>query len=245
MTKKLEFTSAGLHVLAMLFMLCDHAWHTVIPGNDWMTCIGRIAFPIFAFMIVEGYFHTRNLKKYVLRMLLFALVSEIPFNLLCSGSMVYPFHQNVLWTFLMAIGAIHLNELARRNGKIWLRAVTAAATAYAGYLLGYLTMVDYYGAGILMVLTFYFFRGRKWWNFLAQLAAMYYLNCEMLAGFCYQINLPGVMVMFPRQGFALLALIPIWLYRGNQGKSSRWFRLLCYWFYPAHMAVLVLIWMSM
>ena len=61
---KFEITSMWLHILAMAFMLCDHLWGTVIPGNEWLTCIGRISFPIFAFMIVEGYFHTKNIKKY-------------------------------------------------------------------------------------------------------------------------------------------------------------------------------------
>ena len=243
--RRFELTSAGLHILAMLLMLCDHAWHTVVQGNDWMNCVGRIAFPIFAFMIVEGYFHTRNLKKYALRMLLFAVISEIPFNLMASGGWLYPFHQNVLWTFLISIGAIHLNELARRSGKTMLRIIAAVFTILAGYVLGFITMVDYYGAGVLMVLAFYFFRGRKWWCFAGQLAAMYYLNCVMLGGFSYVIQAFGTEMLFPRQGFAMLALIPIWLYRGRQGYSSRWFKLLCYWFYPVHMVVLMLPYMMM
>ena len=60
-----ETTSFSLHVMAMLFMLCDHLWGTIVPGADWLTCIGRLAFPIFAFMIVEGCFRTKNVKKYV------------------------------------------------------------------------------------------------------------------------------------------------------------------------------------
>lgn len=66
---KLETTSFSLHIMAMAFMLCDHLWGTIIQGNDWLTCIGRLTFPIYAFMIVEGYFHTKNLKKYVYRLL--------------------------------------------------------------------------------------------------------------------------------------------------------------------------------
>ncbi len=244
MTKKrFEITSAGLHILAMALMLCDHMWATVITGSDWLTCLGRLAFPIFAFMIVEGYFHTRNLKGYVRRMLLFAVVSEIPFNLMCSGSPIYPFHQNVLWTFLMGIGAIHLNEMARRSGRTWLRILTAAGTILAGDLLGTLAMVDYFGAGVLTVLAFYFFRGRRWWCFLGQFAAMYWLHAVVLGGFKYEIMLFGTPVLIARQSLALFSLIPIWLYRGAQGHSSKGFRQLCYWFYPAHMLALYLIWM--
>ena len=119
MSKKIRFeiTSATLHILAMVFMLCDHLWGTIVPGNDWLTCVGRLAYPIFAFMIVEGYFHTKNLKKYVLRLLIFALISEIPFNLAVGGAFFNPVHQNVLWTFLIAIGVIWLNECARKKGR--------------------------------------------------------------------------------------------------------------------------------
>lgn len=62
-TSKFELTSFHLHLLAMAFMLCDHLWATVVVGNNWMTDVGRLAFPIFAFMVSEGFYHTKNLKN--------------------------------------------------------------------------------------------------------------------------------------------------------------------------------------
>ena len=239
-TPRLRITSAALHILAMVFMLCDHLWGTVVPGNDWLTCVGRLAFPIFAFLIVEGYFHTRSLKKYVLRLLIAAVLSEIPFNLAMGSSWFYPIHQNVLWTFLIAIGLIRWNEKVREK-KLWLRILVGIGSVLVGYLGGIITMVDYFHAGVLTVLVFYFFRGRKWWNYAGQLACLYYINVEILSGFAYQVTLFGEPHFLVRQGFALLALIPIWLYRGEQGHHSKMFRRLCYGFYPAHMLLLGLI----
>ena len=114
---KLETTSTSLHIMAMIFMLCDHLWGTIVPGNDWLTCIGRLAFPIFAFLIVEGYFHTKSLKKYVGRLLIFAVLSEIPFNLAMGSRIFYPVHQNVLWSFLISIGLIYMNEKAKASKR--------------------------------------------------------------------------------------------------------------------------------
>ena len=171
-----DISMATLHILAMALMLCDHLWATVVPGNQWLTCLGRLAYPIFAFMIVEGYFHTRNLRRYILRLFLFALISEIPFNLMYSASLFYPYHQNVIWTLLMGLGLIHLNELAKGKGKLWLRVLTAICTTLVGSIAGLLCMVDYHGVGVATILVFYFLRGRKWWCLLGQFAALYYLN---------------------------------------------------------------------
>ena len=148
-----ELTSMTLHIMAMLLMLCDHLWATIIPGNNWLTCIGRIAYPIFAFMIVEGYFHTHNLKKYVGRLFLCALISEIPFNLVIGSRFFYPIHQNVIFTFLICIFLIHLNEKARRSGKLFLRILTGLATIALGFILGLITFVDYNYAGVFTIVS--------------------------------------------------------------------------------------------
>ena len=235
---KIETTSASLHIMAMAFMLCDHLWGTVVPGNDWLTCIGRLAFPIFAFLLVEGYFHTRNLKKYVLRLLVFAVLSEVPFNLAMGSRMLYPIHQNVLWSFLISIGLIHWNEKVTHR---WAKIVVGIASVLIGSIAGLLTMVDFYHAGILTVLVFYFFRQRKWWSYVGQLLSLWYINAEILGGFAYEIQLGGETIFFLRQSLALFALIPIWLYRGKQGHHSKAFQYACYGFYPVHLLILGLL----
>ena len=237
---KLETTSFSLHVMAMIFMLCDHLWGTIVPGNDWLTCIGRIAFPIFAFMIVEGYFRTSNLKKYVSRLFIFAVISEIPFNLAMGSRLLYPVHQNVLWSFLISIGLIHWNEKVKEK-QVWKRILVGVLSVCIGYIIGIITFVDFYHAGILTVLAFYFFRQRKWWSYVGQFACLYYINREILGGFMYEIPLWGNTFYLMRQGLALLALIPIWLYRGKQGPYNKTIKYVYYWFYPVHLLILGLL----
>ncbi len=240
-TVPIQISAAGLHILAMVLMLCDHLWATVVPGWEWLTCVGRITFPTYAFLLVEGYFHTGNLRRYVLRLLILAVVSEIPFNVMTTDLVIFPFHQNVIWTLLLGMWMIHLNEKARKRGKLWLQILTGALTAVLGYLLGQLAMVDYSGAGVLIILMFYFLRGRKWWCLAGQILVLYYISAEMISGLYYEWQLFGREVIFYQQSFSVLALIPIWLYQGRQGHHSKAFRWLCYGFYPVHMLTLALI----
>ena len=236
----IDLSAAALHIIAMALMLMDHLWATLLPAQDWLTCAGRLAFPIFAFMTVEGYFHTRNLKRYALRLLLFALLSEVPFDLMYGGTWFYPVHQNVIWTLLLGLLGVHLMETVRKKQKLWVSLLVCAAVAAAGALLGTLGMTDYYGAGVLTVFIFYFFHGRKWWCLLGQLAALYWVNVVLLGGLMYPIRLFGMEFELCQQGLALLALVPIWLYRGRQGCHSKPFQYACYAFYPVHMLLLVL-----
>ena len=240
-SKNFELTAAVLHIIAMTLMLMDHLWATLLPAREWLTCAGRVAFPIFAFMAVEGYFHTRSFKKYILRMLLFAVLSEIPFDLMYGGTWFYPVHQNVLWTFLLSLLGVWLMEQVRKKGKTWMYLLVCVLVVLAGLVLGTLCMVDYYGVGVLTVFVFYFLHGRKWCCFLGQLAALYWLNVELLGGLMYPVQLFGMEFELCQQGLALLALIPIWLYRGRQGYHSKPFQYLCYAFYPVHMLLLVVV----
>ena len=206
-----------------------------------MRMIGRVAFPIFCFLLVEGFLHTHDVKKYAMRLGLFALLSEIPFDLMYGGTWFYPVHQNVIWTFILGLLGIHIMETVRKKKKTPVFVLTAILVTIAGGLLGTLTMVDYYGIGVLTVFIFYFFRGRKWWCLLGQIAALYWVNVELLGGLMYPVRLFGMEFELCQQGLALLALVPIWLYRGRQGYHSKPFQYFCYAFYPVHMLILVLI----
>lgn len=244
---KLQISSTGLHILAMGLMLCDHSWAMLFPAAEWLTCIGRIAFPIFAFMAVEGFFHTHDLRRYLLRLLIWALLAEIPFDLMYGGSVFYPYHQNVLWTFLLSLLIISLIEKCRKQFKPVLTVLIAAGLAVMGFLVGYITMVDYYGVGVLTVLTFYAFRNRTWTNRLLQFLCLYILNVKLLGGFYYEFEIFGHTIEIVQQGLALLALIPIWFYQGKQGFHCKGFQYFCYAFYPAHMLILFVVqelWLS-
>ena len=238
--RKFGFLNAShLKIIAMACMLLDHLWATLIDGNLWMTCVGRIAFPIFAFQVAEGYAHTKNFKRYLLRMFLFALAAEIPYNLMAGGWWIHPFGQNVMFTFCLSLLLIRLIDKAWTKHRI-LGAAVALFAAAVGYFLGILTFVDYYGYGILMVLVFWLFRNVKFGR-LIQLAAMIYINCVMIGGLLLEFSLFGQTFSFPTQGFAVLALVPIFLYNGQRGTQSKAFQYSVYVFYPVHMLVLSLI----
>lgn len=169
-----------LKLIAMALMLSDHVWYVFLQEQEafhWMTYIGRIAFPVFAFQIVEGFAYTHNFKKYLGRVFLFALVSEIPFNLAFYGSFLYPYHQNVMFTFCIALLLLAVIENARKKGRT-VFVLTAAVCTVLGYLLGYVAQVDYLGEGILMVMLFYFFRNMRF-GWVGQLVSMFFVNFGM------------------------------------------------------------------
>lgn len=135
---------------------------------------------------------------------------------------------------------IHWNQKVLEK-TLWKRFLVGVATVCIGYIVGLITFVDYYHAGILMVLTFYFFRGRKWWQFVAQLLCLWYINMEMLGGFSYEIQIGGKTYFLVRQGLTLLSLIPIRLYHGKQGYHSKALQYFYYSFYPLHLLLLALL----
>ena len=131
-----------------------------------------------------------------------------------------------------------MNEKAKASKKMWKRILTGIFTVVLGYIVGLLTMVDFYHAGILTVLVFYFFRKKNWLCYFGQAFCLWYINIELLGGLGYEFSLFGETHFFLRQGLALLALIPIWLYRGKQGYHNKGLQYACYCFYPLHLLIL-------
>ncbi len=117
--------SFTLHILAISFMILDHLWNVFFVNQNqiWMNLLGRLAFPIFAFMLVEGFYKTKNRSKYLKRIFIFAVISEIPFNLLVSTSVFgspsifFPFN-NVLWTFGIALYMLVLLEKIKNKDNL-------------------------------------------------------------------------------------------------------------------------------
>ncbi len=225
-----------LKILALLFMLSDHLWASVIPGNDWMTWLGRLAFPIFAYQIAEGFVHTSNVKRYAKRLLIAALISEIPFNLFYISSPIFPFHQNVMFTLLLGLLAIWAIDNARSTGtaKGWAKGLALVAGCL---LLAVVGFVDYGYRGVLTVIVFYLFRDHRF-AWAGQLAAMVCLNIIFFTGLVYPVEIFGIAMELPMQSFAVFALIPIWLYNGKKGNYGKWLQYGTYAFYPVHMLFL-------
>lgn len=236
MLKKLKCINAlELKLLAMALMLCDHMWATVLPDIGWISNLGRLAFPIFAFQIVEGFYQTHDRKKYIRRMLVFALISEIPFDLMTSGVWFYPFHQNVMVTFL--IGLLMLSWMERVRGTLWKYLLVSAVCAALSIVLGSIVMADYFQFGLLTVLLFYWTRNWKY-GWVIQLAGMIWIHGIYMGSLELTMHLFGQTFVIPQQGLAVLSLIPIWMYNGKQGYHSKPVQYACYAFYPVHMLIL-------
>lgn len=228
-----------LKIIAMILMLLDHLWGTIIPGNQWMTLIGRMAFPIFAFLIVEGFFHTSDLKKYMKRLFIFGLISEIPFNLIYTGSIIFPFHQNVMFTLLL--GLLIINEIDKiKNNKEIKKKIIPILKIFLFLLISIIGFVDYGVTGVLTIVVFYLFRGFKL-AWIGQLISLILLYIVFFEGQSVIFNIFNYEYFLPLQSIGVLSLIFIWLYNGEKSKNNKLIKYLFYSFYPVHMLVIYLI----
>lgn len=219
----------ALKCIAAALMLTDHVGAILLPEVPVLRCVGRLAFPIFAFFIAEGYAHTRDFGRYFRRLAILAVVSEIPFNLE-NGAVFDLTRQNVLWTFCLALLTLRgLEALGRERG--FGRWAGCGLVLAAGFAAGELLRTDYGGWGVVTVALLYLCRDGKYaklWLLLA-MAAVNGLGMGSL-------TMPVFGGEMPIQIFAVAALPVIWLYNGQAGPKG--LRRAFYVFYPAHLLVL-------
>lgn len=226
-------TAFVLRLIALVSMLLDHLSHTVLPDQVWLHCIGRLAFPIFAFQLAAGYCHTHNKRSYALRLTLFALLSEVPFDLMAYGTLFYPGHQNVLWTLLLGFLVIHLTYKAQ-NSQLSPpdRALACFFVALLSTMIASALCLDYGGYGVLHIFVFFMLRKKHW-----SLQALCVLLLSILMGGSV-ISIANF--KFPVQTLAVLSMIPIGFYKGRKGPGGKFWSRFCYIFYPAHLLILAL-----
>lgn len=198
-----------LKMIAIICMVIDHVGFLFFPNEIIFRKIGRIAFPIFCFLIVEGFHHTKSQLSYLGRLLLFAILSEIPFDLAFYGTMADFQHQNVFIT--LALGLLSIFCLEERNIK-----PIYTLPLILIWVIAYFCHCDYGLGGVLLICVFYFTRETPW--------VRLFLCGLLLYLFFGQLEL-----------YALIAMVPITLYNGKKGPSVQLF---FYFFYPLHLLVL-------
>lgn len=201
-----------LKMIAVVAMLIDHVGAVLLPQYEILRIIGRIAFPIFAYTLVEGFLHTHDVKKYMMRMGILALLSEVPYDLAFFGVPLEFGHQNVFFTLFLGLVMLYLMLKAPTTLQKFL-------CVLALFLISDFLRTDYSSMGLLMVFWYYQFRDKK----ILKIAGIIAIN---------------VFLMGYIQVYAVLALIPIALHSGKQGPKWKGF---FYGFYPVHLLVIYLI----
>lgn len=215
-----------LKLIAIVTMAIDHIGAVLYPDMMWFRIIGRIAFPIFVFLMVEGFYHTSNIRKYELRMLIFVFVSEIPFDLAFSQTAFEFSSQNVFFTLFLGLLMLDLIRRVQKSHYVF------EVLLLIGFMvLAYFLHTDYSCGGILLIYVFYKARGHK----IIQAAALAAISLFVIGP--------------PMECFSVLAFIPIWFYNGKRSFKSRdaasqnhmlsvTGKLAFYIFYPAHLLIL-------
>ena len=213
-------SGGALKIIAVITMLIDHIGAVFLRSPiPYYTCrlIGRIAFPIFAFLLVEGFFHTKNLKKYCLRLALFALISEVPFDLAFHQTYLYRESQNVFFTLLIGLLTIAAIDYIKHTfaDREFVSFCYQILLISGGMFFAWLLKTDYHAVGVAVIFLFYQFHQKK------TMSSIY--ACLILF-----LSLPLEIASF--------AAVPlICCYNGKRGISVKYF---FYLFYPVHLLLL-------
>lgn len=227
---KTGLSNSALKVIAAFFMLIDHSavffLSKDMPAYIVMRIVGRIAFPIFAYLVSEGIFYSKNLNAYCLKLLIVAVLTEIPINIAMTGKVIAIGSSNVLFTFALAVlpfAALKTAENKTKN-KTFSRLIFGV-TAVLAFTLAIIFKPDYDVGGVALVWTFYVFREYRYFCLGAAAAAIA----------VFRINKPMEL-------FALLSLVFLFFANGERGWiRTRAQKLFFYLFYPLHMLVLYLL----
>lgn len=236
----------GLKLIACLTMLIDHIGYeiiyplyssiSIVRSTDTMAAhtlyniyylcrmVGRIAMPIFAFLLVEGFHHTRNRKKYALRLAVGAVLSEIPYNLVISGQMFWQ-QQSVMVTLLLGLLALMVME--KCHSLAW---KPVAVLPFA--LLAEILMTDYGWAGVVLVALFELSRdlyGRNLVRTGGMIVLFHYMSSYVM-----QIGNFSI----PMQVLGVLSMLFIANYDGRKLTKSKAVQWGFYLFYPMHLLIL-------
>lgn len=254
-----------LRIIAVLTMVTDHLGKVlystgVISDNAELWCLiaGRFAFPIFAFLFVESFYHTQNPMRHLIRLIVLALVSEIPFDLALTLqnpteiSMDIFKGQNTIFTFFLCFLMLTITDNLQSNQKCWSKffgtgkvrklAVNCGTGIVFGviFALAYYFKVDYSWRGILLVGLFNFARNRKHCKWLWQIVAMGIFILSMGSNITVYLATFLLLILF---FFAQCSekhkclILPKWLTKILKSKACI---VTCRYFYPAHLAVLAI-----
>ena len=217
---KFQLTGNQLKLLALLTMTCDHIGVTLFPRIGWFRLIGRLALPIFAYMIAEGCRYTRSRKRYLMSLMAVAALCQLVY-FFAMGSL----YMCIMVTFSLSVALIYLWDWAKqqpapKGGFLVLAALGAAwVLCEAPLLPGTDFAIDYGIFGVLLPVLIYLGKDRKQAFFMTALGLTF-------LGF----SRGGI------QWFALLGLVPLAFYSGTRGKQK--LKYLFYIYYPVHLAVI-------
>ena len=209
-------------------MCVDHAGLALMPHIGAFRCVGRISFPLYCFLLAQGFIHTRSRRAYARRLLLFAFLSEIPFDLLIFGRYSSAMEQNALFSlFFGLLALVAARAFERRPFTAWLSILTLCMGAMVA-------RVSFGWLGVALCLSAYYTQGSK-----AKLALYTALS---LLSYSLSLHLSGVTRSWVLVSFcSLFALVPMLLYSGRRGPRSVPLSFLFYAAYPLHLLALVII----
>jgi TraX protein. len=217
-------SASTLKIIAIIAMTCNHIALIYEANLSFaMICVlhafGGMTFPIMAYLLGEGYRHTTNVRKYAMRLLLFACIAELPFRFFLAGD-----RGNVLFTLFFGLLVLHTYENATREVFC---VVFTGLTVTSSFF-------DWGGIGILMIFFYYILRDKKKRVVIPCLVLIMLFLFASIVDVMRMDNLRGLETI----GFSLGCILTIPLlmhYNGKKGKSMKYF---FYVYYPLHVVVL-------